>query len=103
MLKSPNNLLEDKDGEAPENQFGSLIPVKLDIEIDGQRLKDSFLWDKNEPYLSLEAFAKLLIEESNLSPAFEQDIVSAMKRQIKDFRGYKVMTTQCNFEQVPLE
>jgi hypothetical protein len=26
-----------------------------------------------------------------------------MKRQIKDFRGYKVMTTQCNFEQVPLE
>jgi hypothetical protein len=37
LLKSPNNLLEDKDGgwETPENQFGSLIPVKLDIEIDG--------------------------------------------------------------------
>ena len=61
---------------AEENPFGSLIPIKLDIEIEGQRLKEQFLWDKNEPYLSLEAFAKLLIEEQNLSQAFEADIVS---------------------------
>jgi hypothetical protein len=70
-----------------------LIPIKLDIEIEGQRLKENFLWDKNEPYITLEAFAKLLVDENNLSQIFENDIVQQMKRQVKDFRGYKVMTT----------
>lgn len=57
-----------------------LIPVKLDIEIEGQRLKENFLWDKNEPYITLEAFAKLLVDENNLSQVFENDIVQQMKR-----------------------
>ena len=56
-------------------------------------MKENFLWDKNEPYITLEAFAKLLVDENNLSQIFENDIVQQMKRQVKDFRGYKVMTT----------
>lgn len=94
LLKSPANKFEDGDWEQPENDFGMLIPIKLDIEIEGQRLKENFLWDKNEPYITLEAFAKLLVDENNLSQTFENDIVQQMKRQVKDFRGYKVMTTQ---------
>lgn len=94
QLKSPNNKIEDGDLEPPENDFGTLIPIKLDIEIEGSRLRENFLWDKNEAYISLELFAKLLIEENNLNQAFEADIVSQMKKQIKEFRGYKVMATQ---------
>jgi hypothetical protein len=41
--------LEDLPG--PENEFGQLIPIKLDLEIEGKRLKEVFLWDKSEPYL----------------------------------------------------
>jgi hypothetical protein len=51
----------------PENEFGSLIPIKLDLEIDGKRLKEVFLWDKTEPYLSIESFVKILMEEHNLN------------------------------------
>lgn len=75
LLKSPANKFEDGDWEQPENDFGMLIPIKLDIEIEGQRLKENFLWDKNEPYITLEAFAKLLVDENNLSQTFENDIV----------------------------
>jgi transcriptional regulator with XRE-family HTH domain len=71
LLKSPANKFEDGDWEVTENDFGMLIPVKLDIEIDGSRLKENFLWDKNEPYITLEAFAKLLVDENNLSQIFE--------------------------------
>ena len=39
-----------------------------------------FLWDKNEPYLSLESFAKILMEEHNLPAVFENEIVVAMKK-----------------------
>mmetsp|Transcript_14584 Transcript_14584/g.19811 ORF Transcript_14584/g.19811 Transcript_14584/m.19811 type:complete len:106 (-) Transcript_14584:783-1100(-) len=74
LLKSPNNRLnENLDNN---NGFGTLVPIKLDIEVEGKRLKEIFIWDKNEPYLTLEDFAKILIEEHNLPPAaFENDIV----------------------------
>mmetsp|Transcript_14044 Transcript_14044/g.23859 ORF Transcript_14044/g.23859 Transcript_14044/m.23859 type:complete len:81 (+) Transcript_14044:336-578(+) len=57
-----------------------LIPIKLDLEFEGKRLKDQFLWDKNEPYLNLEEFAKILGEEHGLPSVFEGEIVSSMKR-----------------------
>ncbi len=50
LLKSPANRFENGDWEAAENEFGMLIPIKLDIEIEGCRLKERLLWDKNEPY-----------------------------------------------------
>ena len=65
LLKSPANKFEEGDWEPAENDFGMLIPIKLDIEIEGARLKETFLWDKNEPYITLEAFAKLLVDENN--------------------------------------
>jgi len=64
----------------PENDFGSLVPIKLDLEIDGKRLKEVFLWDKNEPYLTVESFVKILMEENNLSQGQETDIIQQMKR-----------------------
>ena len=72
--------------------------MRLELDLDGgQRLKESFLWDQNEPYLSLEAFAHILAEEHGLPSSCEVAVVQQMKKQIKDFRGYKIMT-----EQVPL-
>lgn len=75
LLKSPANRFEDGDWEPNENDFGQLVPIKLDIEIEGIRLKENFLWDKNEPYITYEAFAKLLVDEKNLGPTFEADII----------------------------
>ena len=67
LLKAPNNRVKDGTlADAPENDFGGLIPIRIDLEIDGKRVKEIFLWDKNEPYLTLESFAKILMEEHNL-------------------------------------
>ena len=99
LLKQPNNRLEDGSlFDQPENHFGSLVPVKIELEVEaGKRIKEILLWDKNEPYLDLESFAKIFIEEQNLSSNYEQEVLNQLKRQLKDFRGYKIMT-----EQVPL-
>ena len=41
----------------------------------------------------MESFARILIEEHGLNPQmFEAEIVAQMRRQIKDFRGYRIMT-----------
>ena len=106
LLKSPNNSVEhDKEMRAfdpsnPSHVLASqstcqsnlqLIPIKLDLEFEGRRLKDIFLWDKNEPYQNLEGFAKILLEEHNFPTSFENDIVASMRKQINQFRPYKQM------------
>ena len=68
-----------------------LIPIKLDLEFEGRRLKDMFLWDKSEPYLNLEGFARILMEEHNLPAVFESEILGSMKKQIAQFKTYKQM------------
>lgn len=83
------SLLKQSNNEKPQEVLAAnvqpnlqLIPIKLDLEFEGRRLKDMFLWDKNEPYLNLESFAKILMEEHNLPAVFESEIVASMKKQI---------------------
>jgi len=59
-----------------------LIPIKLDIEMEGRRLRDQFLWDKQEPYWDLEYFARILIEEHGVPGTFENEIVAQLKKQV---------------------
>jgi SWI/SNF-related matrix-associated actin-dependent regulator of chromatin subfamily B protein 1 len=68
-----------------------MVPIKIDLELEGRRYKDLFLWDKNEPYLTLESFVKILIEEQNLPAVFENELISTIKKQINQFRQYKQM------------
>jgi len=73
LLKGPNNRIEEDLDQ--NNGFGNLVPMKLDIEIEGKRLREIFCWDKNEPYLTIESFAKILMEEHNLGQQFEHEII----------------------------
>lgn len=53
-----------------------LIPVRLDVEIEGKRFKENLCWNVNEPFMTPEGFAKIVAEEHGLSPAFEHDIAT---------------------------
>ena len=81
-LKQPNDRIQDGTlFDQPENQFGSLIPLKIELEVEGgKRIKEVMLWDKNEPYLTLDKFTLILLQEYNLSSAYEQEIQSQIKR-----------------------
>ena len=80
LLKQSNNESPPEVQAANVQPNLQLIPVKLDLEFEGRRLKDMFLWDKNEPYLNLESFTKILMEEHNLPAVFESEIVASMKK-----------------------
>lgn len=40
-----------------------LVPIRLDIEIDGQKLRDSFTWNKNGELQNVFAF---LLHDQNM-------------------------------------
>merc|ERR1712012_199562 len=37
-----------------------LVPIRLDMDIEGQKLRDTFCWNKNETLLSPDQFAEVL-------------------------------------------
>ncbi|KAL7677067.1 hypothetical protein ACOME3_003314 [Neoechinorhynchus agilis] len=63
-----------------------LVPIRLEIDLDGQKLRDFCLWNKNETLISPEVFAELTCEELDLNPiAFVPAIASSIRRQLDAF------------------
>jgi hypothetical protein len=69
----------DKSSKLNENfddnyGFGNLIPININVELEGKKFKEIFFWEYNEPYLKLENFAKILVEDNQLPSSFENEI-----------------------------
>lgn len=55
--------------------FGNLIPININIELEGKKFKEIFFWELHEPYLKVEHFAKILVEDNLLPSSFENEII----------------------------
>ena len=64
------------------NGFGNLIPITLNIDIDGKKFTDQFFWEKDEPYFSVEQYSKILMEENNLPKSFDAEIINQITKQL---------------------
>ncbi|CAI9734833.1 SNF-related matrix-associated actin-dependent regulator of chromatin subfamily B member 1-like isoform [Octopus vulgaris] len=63
-----------------------LIPIRLDMEFDGQKLRDCFTWNKNEALISPEQFAEILCDDLDLNPLnFVPAIAQAIRQQIEAY------------------
>ncbi|CAG9791331.1 unnamed protein product [Diatraea saccharalis] len=63
-----------------------LVPIRLDIEIEGQKLRDTFTWNKNESIITPEQFAEVLCDDLELnSSTFIPAIATSIRQQIEQF------------------
>lgn len=81
-----------------------LVPIRLDMEIEGQKLRDTFTWNKNgkilhliiisfchffcfsESSISPEQFAEVLCDDLDLNPlTFVPAIAQAIRQQLEAF------------------
>ncbi|XP_045503468.1 SWI/SNF-related matrix-associated actin-dependent regulator of chromatin subfamily B member 1-A isoform X1 [Colias croceus] len=63
-----------------------LVPIRLDMEIEGQKLRDTFTWNKNESIITPEQFAEVLCDDLELNTStFIPAIASSIKQQIEAF------------------
>ncbi|TYI65468.1 hypothetical protein E1A91_D09G160500v1 [Gossypium mustelinum] len=67
----------------------NLIPIRLDIEVDGQRYKDAFTWNPYDPDSEVVMFAKRTVKDLKLSPGFLPQIVQSIQSQLATFRSYE--------------
>ncbi|XP_076452887.1 SWI/SNF-related matrix-associated actin-dependent regulator of chromatin subfamily B member 1-like [Babylonia areolata] len=61
-----------------------LIPIRLDMELEGQKLRDCFTWNKNEMLITPEQFAEILCDDLDLNTVlFVPAIAQAIRQQIE--------------------
>uniref|UniRef100_A0A6G1S976 SWI/SNF-related matrix-associated actin-dependent regulator of chromatin subfamily B member 1 n=1 Tax=Aceria tosichella TaxID=561515 RepID=A0A6G1S976_9ACAR len=63
-----------------------LVPIRLDMEIEGYKLRDTFVWNKNEISISPEQFADVLCDDLELPPqTFVPAIAQSIRQQVEAF------------------
>ena len=65
-----------------QNIQDKIIPVRIDLEMESRRYKDTIFWNLSEQQFTPEIFAKLVSEENSLTPNFEAEIAAAIRQQI---------------------
>ncbi|ODV64264.1 SWI/SNF chromatin-remodeling complex subunit SNF5, partial [Ascoidea rubescens DSM 1968] len=67
-----------------------LVPIRLefDVEKDKFRLRDTFTWNLNEEFVSLETFVKMMMEDYKLNKSSYTDaVLKSIKEQINDYHS----------------
>ncbi|CAF0744123.1 unnamed protein product [Adineta steineri] len=65
-------------------QLEDLVPIRLDMDIEGQKLRDTFTWNKNEQLITPEIFAEVLCDDLDLNPiVFVPAITQAIRQQLE--------------------
>ncbi|KAG0222309.1 Chromatin structure remodeling complex protein sfh1 [Mortierella sp. GBA43] len=74
------------DLEISADQDAILVPIRLEIDTDEFRLRDTFTWNVNEQLLTPEQFAEILCEDLDLNlTKFVPEIAQSLRNQIAEF------------------
>ena len=86
--------ISKKDRDAQAEQIDELVPIRLDIEWDQIRLRDTFTWNMHDRVLGIEQFSYQLFEDFRLdlpslqSESLVRQIQSSIQEQINDFHPH---------------
>ncbi len=65
-------------------QIDVLVPIRVDLEIEGQKLRDTFTWNKNELLITPEIFAEIICDDLDLNPVpFIPAISQSIRQQLE--------------------
>ncbi|XP_034686777.1 chromatin structure-remodeling complex protein BSH isoform X2 [Vitis riparia] len=81
----------------------NLVPIRLDIEIDGHRFKDAFTWNPSDPDSEVVVFAKRTVKDLKLPPAFITQIAQSIQSQLAEFRSFEGQDMQTGEKIVPIK
>ena len=83
-----------KDRATQAEQIDELVPIRLDIEYDRVRLRDTFTWNIHDRVVPVELFAEQLVEDFLHEKPYDppvpliQQVCTSMHEQIQDFHPH---------------
>ncbi|KAG7095868.1 hypothetical protein E1B28_006560 [Marasmius oreades] len=88
-LRVPRTL-KPEDVDTPEE----LVPIRLEFDVDHHKMRDTFVWNLNDPVVSPESFAQSLVEDYGLAPSYHSQIVKQIQDQISDYKAHSAKYTE---------
>ncbi|KAL0578552.1 SWI/SNF chromatin-remodeling complex subunit [Marasmius crinis-equi] len=82
-LKVPRKLTQE-DIDMPEE----LVPIRLEFDVDHHKMRDTFVWNLNDPVVTPESFAQTLVEDYALPNSYHSQIVKQIQDQLTDFKSH---------------
>ncbi|KAI6038612.1 SNF5-domain-containing protein [Pisolithus marmoratus] len=67
-----------------------LVPIRLEFDVEHHKMRDTFLWNLNDPVITPEMFAQTLVEDYSLLPSYHGTIVKSIQEQLSDFKAHMV-------------
>jgi SWI/SNF-related matrix-associated actin-dependent regulator of chromatin subfamily B protein 1 len=66
------------------DQPEQLVPIRLDMELEGIKLRDCFCWNRNEQLLTPEVVAEVMCDDLDLPvPLFQTAIAQSIRQQLE--------------------
>ncbi|CUA72931.1 SWI/SNF chromatin-remodeling complex subunit snf5 [Rhizoctonia solani] len=71
------------------NQLELLVPIRLEIDHDHFRLRDTFTWNLNDPVITPEVFAQCLCDDYQISSnSVVQAVAKSVTEQLQEHRAH---------------
>lgn len=62
-----------------------MIPIRIDLEYNSNRIVDFFMWNLNESLITPEHFAQITGQDMDLPTSIQQQIASSIKSQVEEY------------------
>eukprot|EP00123_Amoebidium_parasiticum_P006750 comp17632_c0_seq1/m.17369 comp17632_c0_seq1/g.17369 ORF comp17632_c0_seq1/g.17369 comp17632_c0_seq1/m.17369 type:complete len:385 (-) comp17632_c0_seq1:364-1518(-) len=66
-----------------------LVPITLDLEENGYRVRENFVWNYNEPKITVEQFAQMLCDDLEVPKSMAVPVAASIREQLNDFASYQ--------------
>ncbi|XP_058076692.1 chromatin structure-remodeling complex protein BSH isoform X2 [Magnolia sinica] len=81
----------------------NLVPIRVDVEVDGQHFKDAFTWNPSDPDSEALMFARRTVKDLKLPQAFVTPIAQSIQTQVSEFRSYEGQEMHTGEKLVPIK
>ncbi|KAG1802066.1 uncharacterized protein HD556DRAFT_1228080 [Suillus plorans] len=70
------------------NRPEQLVPIRLEFDVEHHKMRETFVWNLNDPVITPEHFAQTLIEDYALPQSYHGVITRAIQEQLSDFKAH---------------
>nr|GEW28976.1 chromatin structure-remodeling complex protein BSH [Tanacetum cinerariifolium] len=81
----------------------NLVPIRLDIDVEGQKYRDTFTWNPTDPESDVTMFAKRTVRDLKLPPTFVAPIYQSIQSQLNEFKSLEGQDMHTGEKIVPIK
>ncbi|KAF9224771.1 SNF5-domain-containing protein [Gyrodon lividus] len=70
------------------NRPEQLVPIRLEFDVEHHKMRETFVWNLNDPVITPEMFAQTLIEDYALAPSYHSVVTKSIQEQLSDFKAH---------------